>query len=488
MSLPRRQHGYTRVIFWPLSDGTQLCIAALASHDGRPQYQLLQWPPANETKPDMSYGNNKGIPYALLLFMIVASGNSQADTTTIKNLLSLDDAEAAYQHALTLAPELEGETEFDFLLGMAALKAGHLPEAVFALERVLIAEPNNHRARLELARVYFLQTDYRNAQKEFKTVLAQNPPANVQANIQAYLNTIEKEMKALTQSITSFTSLALGYDTNINASTDLDSINVPALGNVVLNENSKELSDQFAELNVGANGRHMLSRNSSITGKINLTAHNNFSYDAFDTQTANLQIAYKQRNLHNNWQVPLQVQQINVDGESFRRMASLGTDYSRPLNSNIFSFNAQVGRFTYPNFEARDADFINASATWKQRLTNSRAMLSTGINLGYEDPEHTSGDNFERRYSGLQLAWQYTKKNQQMYANLYYQYIEHTKQDSVFLTTRNDKYYQFSLGYTQALDQHWAFNVALLGVVNDSNIALYEYDRALIKGGLSYVF
>ncbi|MFC1749999.1 hypothetical protein ACFL2V_14460, partial [Pseudomonadota bacterium] len=74
------------------------------------------------------------------------------------------------------------------------------------------------------------------------------------------------------------------------------------------------------------------------------------------------------------------------------------------------------------------------------------------------------------------------------YASAHVQDIEHTKQDSVFLDTRKDKFHQLALGHAWSIDRHWTIDIALQGAVNDSNIALYDYDRALLKGGLSYVY
>src|SRR5207244_648186 len=59
-------------------------------------------------------------------------------------------------YALLLPQEAAraGDPEFDYLLGLAALDSGELERAVFALERVLAVQPDNHLARAEIARAY----------------------------------------------------------------------------------------------------------------------------------------------------------------------------------------------------------------------------------------------------------------------------------------------------------------------------------------------
>jgi tetratricopeptide (TPR) repeat protein len=488
MANSRRQPDYANILIIVFAGSVQTRTYVLPFNNGKQINNFYRSLKTDETDTTMTYITNKGVTCLFLLIALSASGTVFADTQTIKQLLEEGNSEAAYQHALTLSAENEGDPEFDFLLGMAALKSGHLPEAVFALERVVIAEPENHRARLELARVYYLQKDYQNAKTEFLAVRAQHPPANVRKKIDAYLSAIDKGMNALTGAMSARLSMSFGYDSNINSSTDNETVNVPALGTVILNQSSREISDQFSEIIIGGTAQHQLSRQSSFLTQANLNIHNNLHHDEFDTNTANIRLAYQLTKPDHSWQLPLYLQQINVDGNSFRRMASIGTEYSMPKNNHILSVGVQVGGFKYPDYEERDANFAIGSLGWRTALGSGHGIVSGGINLGYEDPKLTSGANFGRRYGGLQFAWQRTKNNKNLYASAYYQYAEYTETDTVFLTTRRDQFYQLAVGHTWILNRHWALDVALQDTVNNSNIALYSYDRVLAKGGLSYVY
>ena len=103
-----------------------------------------------------------------------------------------------YAQALELGDanleDWEGDAEFDFLYGLAALEAGSPNEAVFALERVAATSTDGilrERARLELARAYFVTNNLTAAENLFNLVLANNPPLNVQQNVAAFLILIE---------------------------------------------------------------------------------------------------------------------------------------------------------------------------------------------------------------------------------------------------------------------------------------------------------
>lgn len=488
MCVSRRKPNYADALIIALDAGGRARIYGLGvvARGRGTDASILRAPV--EIESIMICANNKGTLWLLVLLFSSAGGQVLADTREVERLLEAGSYDAAYEHAVTLAPAREGDAEFDFLLGMAAVKSGHLPEAVFAFERVLIAQPENHRARLELARVYFLQKDYQSAKTEFLTVRAKDPPDNVRKNIDIYLAMIDKEVAALTRTTSARISVMGGHDSNINSSTDTESLSVPALGTVILNEDSREISDQFSELNIDGAMEHRLNRQNSISARLGFNVRDNLDSEAFDTATANMRFAYHQRGSAHRWQLPVHVQHISVDGVTFRRMVSVGADYATPVTNHLFSVASQVGSIDYPGYENRDVNFINGGLNWKVRFRNGQDLLSGGMNLGYEDPQRASGANYGRRYGALQLAWQRLIDDNRLYATTYLQSVEHTRPDTIFMKVRRDRFYQLALGYTRALDRHWAIDIALLGTTNDSNIVLYDYDRVLLKGGLSYVY
>src|SRR3954470_21710406 len=87
-------------------------------------------------------------------------------------------------------PNELGNPAFDFYFGVAAIDAGHAGEGVLALERYVANFPDNQAARLELARAYFVLGDNARAREEFDVVQKSNPPPNVQANIQRFMDAI----------------------------------------------------------------------------------------------------------------------------------------------------------------------------------------------------------------------------------------------------------------------------------------------------------
>src|SRR5262245_62336704 len=88
--------------------------------------------------------------------------------------------------------------------------------AVFALERVLALQPENHLARAEIARAYLALGEREAARREFETVRSQPIPEAAKANIERFLAAIRG---AETTRVEGYIELSTGYDSNVNSAT-----------------------------------------------------------------------------------------------------------------------------------------------------------------------------------------------------------------------------------------------------------------------------
>ena len=85
------------------------------------------------------------------LALACAQATLAAPADDIKALIDKGDSKSAYELGKKYPDQL-GEPAFDFYFGVAAIDSGHAGEGVLALERYMINFPDNHNARLELAR------------------------------------------------------------------------------------------------------------------------------------------------------------------------------------------------------------------------------------------------------------------------------------------------------------------------------------------------
>ena len=140
--------------------------------------------------------------YRLLLLFILSlclplqtqAAQSESPYAEMNRLVTTDKFEEALDLGSRNLEDWEGDPEFDFVYGLTALKGGSPNGAVFALERVAATATDGvlrERARLELARAYFVTDNLTAAEILFNVVLTNNPPQNVRQNIEAFLQLIE---------------------------------------------------------------------------------------------------------------------------------------------------------------------------------------------------------------------------------------------------------------------------------------------------------
>lgn len=115
--------------------------------------------------------------------------------------------------------DYSGDIAFDYLLGISALDSGKPDRATVAFERVLIVNPNFSGARLDLGRAYLAMGSDDLAEKEFKIVLTQSPPAQVKPVIEKFLEVIAERRKAKLQQVATYLEFGMGRDSNVTSAT-----------------------------------------------------------------------------------------------------------------------------------------------------------------------------------------------------------------------------------------------------------------------------
>ncbi|HEX5464244.1 MAG TPA: tetratricopeptide repeat protein, partial [Burkholderiales bacterium] len=134
-----------------------------------------------------------------------------------KQYMAAHDAKRAYALLKPQEAQRAGDPKFDYLLGIAALDSGHPTDAVFALERVLAAEPKNTLARAEIARAYYALGEMKSSKQEFETVKKEGAPQQAVATIDRYLNAIGRTASSDHTTVHGYVQATLGHDTNVNS-------------------------------------------------------------------------------------------------------------------------------------------------------------------------------------------------------------------------------------------------------------------------------
>ena len=199
--------------------------------------------------------------FLLLALLVPGTGSAESTASTPGDLtgpeiatlidearqLVVDNRAAeAYERLRAHELQLAGNPDYDYLLGVTALDSGHADLAIFALERVLEKKPLFAGARLELARAYFDLGNNESARYHFDYLQGQNPPPNVRQAITSYLRAIDRIATAYKPVHLPHFAAGFGWDSNANASTDVEQF----LG-FVLDGNNVESDSPYYFASVG---------------------------------------------------------------------------------------------------------------------------------------------------------------------------------------------------------------------------------------------
>lgn len=425
----------------------------------------------------------------LLLLSLLATANVHADDVLqrLRLLVEQQDFTAAYQLGTSAGYDYAGNAEFDFYFALAAMGNQRPDEAVLALERVLLSEPRNERARLELGRAYLGLAEYANAKRTFEQVLATNPPPNVRARVELLLGFIDKQLAATRWQRNLWVSATAGYDSNINAATHVDSVAVPALGGtVILDPSSREIEDGFRELIGAGELKYRFNQQSLGFGTVSVRDRNNFDTDAFDILTTTAQLGAEKKAGNDRWKFPVTFDGLWLDGLRYREMASVGLEWNRERPGRVApTASVQTGTMHYPTQAERDVLFWTVGIGLSKNLVRLRHTVQ--LQLGDETADEPAGEHNGRQYAGARLVsqWQLGQPLT-LAAQLSIQRSEYHAADPVFSLERQDTVAQGALGLTWQSNPQLSWRLDGSFLANDSNLELYEYRRTVVSGSVSY--
>ena len=179
-------------------------------------------------------------------FDVVITAADRTILARAESLIANGQAESAFAVLVARETDLAGNPYFDYLLGVAALDAGQVSEAIFSLRRSVAVAPGYAGARMELARAYFESGNPGQARPLFASLLNENPPSGVRGVIQQYIDAIDKKPANPGSRFSPYFEAHTGHDSNANGSTS----NQQFLG-FILNPQNLETESPFVEIGAG---------------------------------------------------------------------------------------------------------------------------------------------------------------------------------------------------------------------------------------------
>lgn len=418
-----------------------------------------------------------------LLLLSLLSQMASADELTGRAQALLDQGRAG--EAFRLLDPVEGaragNASFDLLLGIAALESGQNTRAVFALERVLALEPHNARARAEIARAYLALGETANALQEFQTVQKQGVPPAVSANIDRFMDAVDRLDAVTRTTLGGYLEGSLGYDTNVNAATRKGSVAIPVFGGLpfTLADSSVATEAWFASVGGGVNVRSPVSSELALVGGLSGVLRNNFGASEFDSLTGDAYAGVVVTQDRNVFSFNAQFNQYELASERYRTASGVSGQWQyNPDASNQLSAFFQYADLRYPTQSEQNADRWVAGGAMAHAFRSGELAFATAYWVNQR--AHDGGASW-LGFNGLgvRVGGQMNfAARTVLFAGGAIEYRPYDSMDPVFLTTRKDTEYSVMVGARYTPARFWTVTPKLVWTFNDSNIDIYEYSRA----------
>jgi tetratricopeptide (TPR) repeat protein len=432
-------------------------------------------------------------PFIAGSLLAAEAAMAQTSPEELARLLEEGRAEQAYQLALEERAELEGEIAFDYYYGVAAVESGRVNEGAFALERVVMRRPGFAEARLQLGRAYFLMGDDRRAGEQFDAVMAQQPPAPVEAAVEQYRAAMRERADRYRTVVTGYVAGGLGSDSNVNSATSEDTIDT-VLGPVALAASGQERSDTFLRAAGGVELRRPVSAGASGFVSADLDSRSHADEDEFDTLRLDLRAGAVFHGERLQTRVSARAQRFDLDGEEYQSLLGLRVNalYRWSARTALIG-GLQVNEIDNDASDIRDSTLTIASAGVTRAWSGAwRPVGSVSVFAGTEDPDDDSTAAeaaTERDLHGinaalrLQLApaWQAGLRAQ-------YRRSEYGAEFVILGETREEDYTELEVTLDWQPSARWQLGPRLLVAENDANTDLYQYDRTVFELRARYNF
>ncbi|MFO1258506.1 MAG: hypothetical protein U1E78_08890 [Gammaproteobacteria bacterium] len=425
--------------------------------------------------------------FILISFLSYMPHATASDMGEIQNLVNLGDYQAAYREAESALIENEGDPKFDYLYGMTAVKSNHNGPGLFALERVLAVEPDNHQAHYYYALAYYQSNMYAKAYLEARRLQKKVIDKSLAEEVEKLIVKIQREHKDAKQKWV-FVSLTGGYDSNVNGGVNQSGVQLVNVGFVPLDPDAKRFTSDFLEAKVGAGLVWPL--HGKITAQAMGSWRRNERAHIFDTDDYVFYLKYQFPFLDYHLSFPFILERENLDGHEFRNTKSAAIELAYPATQN-FTLRPYLSliELDYPKDASQTSNVYWAGLGFETRhdwkgFTNIKPFYGV-----QQVNDHQYRYN-NRSFGGLELNLRYLKWNQTIpFLYLSYQRSDYQHPHALLGTgqvKRGDDYYRGEAGLDWRFAKHFFMTAAAIREVNESNLDVFEYHRTLYKLSLTY--
>nr|WP_186329754.1 surface lipoprotein assembly modifier [Variovorax boronicumulans] len=418
-----------------------------------------------------------------LLALSAAAQPADPVLAEARHLMASHQPEAAYRLLEPLELERADDASYSYLLGIAALDAGHATRAVFALERAVAIAPAHSLARAELARAYLLAGEPERARTELQAARRGEMPQEAAAAIDRVLGGLEVAPASTASAAwRAYVEGVAGHDSNVNSATAAGQFALPAFGGVVFNldRDNRKRGDAFAGLGAGLAWRKPLAPAWELEAAANLRGTWHRSVQAMNNRQYDGSVGAAYTSGANRFSAALQTLQYDIDDRGYRNASGLSAQWQRTLDSRSqLSAFTQLSRLHYAHDRARDADRAVVGAGYARALSDAQVVYAS-VYRAREKPRLDGVDNYGHHALGLRLGSERAlHENIVAFAAVQYEKRRYGGTEPFFDTRRVDRQLDASLGVHITPSAPWRLSPQVAYVRADSSVVLYDYRRVV---------
>lgn len=409
------------------------------------------------------------------------------------SLMNSGKATEAFDLLVPYEYDLAGNSDFDYLFGVAALESGHPVKASLALERVLAVKPGFAGARVDLGRAYFEIGNYLKARQEFKTVLnLPNPPPLVKTVVDNYMTTIEHRLSKKKNQLSGWVEISGGYDSNVNYSTADAVIEVPALQSaiILLADDNVEQDDAFLKFTLNMGLLHHFSEAARSYVAFEESKRLLSNEKEFETEDAKCRTYLELGENINTIRIGAIAGLSTLDQSQNTRQVGGSLEWRHTFNAtNMMTLFGQFDAFRYPDVEANDVDQWVGGASWMHAMPNLKnSMLAASAYGGYASDTDQRANGSNAIY-GLRMGYHIKPVSTvAIVAGVGEHVSRFKKENAVFQEERNDEQLDAQLSLNWAPVKRVSMGCGVSYIHNNSNIPIYEYKRNDVFAMVRYSF
>lgn len=413
-----------------------------------------------------------GVALAGWLVASVSGAQAAADAPALTALLE-QEAEQA------------GNPDFDYALGVAALDAGHLSRAIFALERVLEVKPEHAQARAELGRAYLATGDVARGREELMRVRRGELPPEAAQAIDRVLGALDASPSADRQRrISAYLEGSLARDSNVNSATNAGQFALPAFGGLLFTmaPEARQRSDLVMGAAAGASAQVPLTATWDLVAGANLRG--TFPRRVHDMQTTVADLSLGATHLADNSSQTLAWQSSGawLDGGRYRTAHGLAAQWQQQLDrttqGNAF---VQLSRQSYAGQAERNTDRAVLGLALAHVFDDGRRLAYGSAYRVRERPRDALSSHFGHQGYGARLGAEQALGAVTLFTEWQVERRHYGGAEPLFDAQRRDHQSDWLAGLRWSVGQHWQVLPQLRRTIARSNVVLYDYQKTVVQ-------